>query len=202
VNQGLQRWGLLGLIGAGKTFAREILQSRGIATLDADQAARAAVDPATLRGRESLSRIVGHFGDSVLNVDGTLNRPLMRDWISRDEAARLWMEQTLHPVILDVLNEMIDQLKKSGASKVVVEGSRLVESGFSKSLHGLILVTASDSIRLRRVMERDGVTEEQVRAIFQIQNEKAWRAKATVIWTNDGSQEDLVSQIEEWIRRV
>jgi len=73
--------GLTGGIACGKTTCSQHIVEKGIPVIDADKIAREVVQP----GRGSWKLIKKHFGDDVLLPDGNLNRPKLREIISKDE---------------------------------------------------------------------------------------------------------------------
>ena len=99
--------GLTGGIGSGKTAVSDRFSELGIKVVDADVCARIVVEP----GKPALRSIVEHFGNDVLNPDGSLDRAKLRQIVFADEPARKWLETQLHPLIFD---EMWNQLQSAG----------------------------------------------------------------------------------------
>ncbi|NLC99527.1 MAG: dephospho-CoA kinase, partial [Gammaproteobacteria bacterium] len=81
--------GLTGGIGSGKSAAADAFVELGIATIDADHAARWVVEP----GRPALEHIVERFGADVLQADGQLNRAVLREHIFAEPEQRQWLER-------------------------------------------------------------------------------------------------------------
>ena len=183
-------------MGAGKSTAMQILKSRGIETVDTDFLARQVVDSQTAAGREAVKQLAQSFGSQILNDDGhSLDRARLRDRISSNAKDRDELESILHPLILKGLTELQRGWETQGLPVAFVEGTRLVESGYVHSLSGCILVTADEALRFDRVMNRSGLTREQARALFQLQNESFMRKACQVVWENHGHAGDLESQI-------
>src|SRR5690606_31146619 len=85
--------GLTGGIGSGKSAVAERFRALGILVVDADQAARAVVEP----GTPALAAIAEHFGSGVIQADGGLDRAALRKLVFDDADQRRWLEQLLHP---------------------------------------------------------------------------------------------------------
>jgi len=85
--------GITGGIGSGKTATTHYFQQLGITVIDADVVSRQVVEP----GSTALSAIQAHFGDSVIQADGTLNRRALRNIVFDVPEERLWLEQLTHP---------------------------------------------------------------------------------------------------------
>ena len=86
--------GLTGGIGSGKSTVAEAFAKLGINAVDADLASRAVVEP----GMPALKNITEHFPNSdIIQPNGQLNRPLLRQIIFTDAEEKLWLETLLHP---------------------------------------------------------------------------------------------------------
>ena len=88
--------GITGGIGSGKSAVTRELEQLGIEVVDADIVARDVVKP----GEKALEDITAHFGNHLLTSAGDLNRAALRTLIFDDPAARKWLEERLHPIIL------------------------------------------------------------------------------------------------------
>ncbi|MDE0989687.1 MAG: dephospho-CoA kinase, partial [Pseudomonadales bacterium] len=69
--------GLRGGIGTGKSTVSDLFADAGIVVADADISARTVVEP----GKPAYEAIVERFGESVLQKDGTLDRPVLRELV-------------------------------------------------------------------------------------------------------------------------
>jgi dephospho-CoA kinase len=198
----MEVWGITGLIGAGKSTALRHLAERGYPIVDADRAARAAVDPSTPTGRAAVREVAEVFGESVLDAAGTgIDRAALRARLARSgtgSGERDRLERILHPRIRALLLATI-QSWPSSARLGFVEGSRIVESGLTQSLAGCILVTAPAELRLARVQARDGVSEESVRGIMRLQDEARLRGGCGILWENAGDERALQALVDTFV---
>ena len=93
--------GLRGGIGTGKSTVSDLFADAGIVVADADISARTVVEP----GKPAYEAIVERFGESVLQKDGTLDRPVLRELVFSNNDHRLFVEKQTHSSIVeDLLN--------------------------------------------------------------------------------------------------
>lgn len=177
---------LTGGIGSGKSAVAARLSQKGVPVLDADQVTRELVIP----GQVAFHEILDHFGPSVLEKDGTLDRSALREIIFRDPSCRRILEAILHP---RVLSHMQDWLACQGnAPYAVLVIPLLLETGQTKQTNRILVVDSDPDAQIARVVQRDGQTRDQVLAILNAQADpSARRAVATEIIENNGSLDDL-----------
>ena len=196
----MKTWGLTGGIASGKSTVLKELFKLGAQVVDADEVAREVVNPFTQVGKETLAKIAAAFGRSVIGPDLSLDRAKLRDLIAQNPASQAQLEAIMHPVILLEIKKMVDGARKHGAQCVVIEGTRLIESGFADQLDGLLFVEAPDEARIARAMSRDKVSRESVEKIAKIQNTDLMKQKAHFTIVNDGDEAHLKAQVEQFFR--
>jgi len=149
--------GITGGIGSGKTTLSKSLREVSYDVYDSDLEARRLQNenPEIIKGLKKL------FGSEIYTPQG-LDRPKLAEIVFADQSLLLQLNAIVHPVIrLDFEN----WVKQHQSHKFVfVESAIMLESGFSKLVNKIILVTASEQLRIERVVKRDGITEEQVKA--------------------------------------
>ena len=168
-----QPWilGLTGGIGSGKTAAAAHFASLGIHTVDADHAARWVVEP----GRPALTAIAEHFGEQVLQADGSLDRAALRQRIFQQPQERQWLEQLLHPLIRQ---ELASNLQQASSPYAILVAPLLVESPALRAMtQRLLVVDIPSELQIQRTMQRDGNSEAQVRAILAAQASREERLR-------------------------
>ena len=181
--------GLTGGIGSGKSTAAAFLKQRGVPVLDADAYARAALDP----GTKGFFETVALFGPDVVREDGTLDRKAIADRVFSDGTLRQMLNAIVHPIVADGMQRDTADLD---APLVVWEVPLLFESGFDAYCDRTVAVCAEESIRIERIVQRDGCTAEQAKARIRAQitdEERSMRATDTV--RNDGAPGELEHQI-------
>jgi dephospho-CoA kinase len=179
------RIGLTGGIASGKSTVAARFMELGVPVIDADEAARAVVEP----GQPGLAAVIQRFGSSVLATDGTLNRGMLRNLVFAHTQSRRDLETILHPLIRA---EMERRASLAVGPYTVMAIPLLVEGGSLDRVDRILVVDVDEAIQVRRVMARDHCSEEQARAILSAQASRADRKKAADdVVENSGSVSNL-----------
>jgi len=192
------RIGLSGGIGAGKSTVSSTLRDLGAIVVDGDVIAREVVEP----GTEGLAKLVETFGEQILSDDGSLNRPALAAIAFTDDVKRQTLNGIVHPLVGKRRSELIEA---AADDAVIVEDiPLLVESGMGPLFPLVIIVNADEDLRVKRLIEHRGFTEQDARARIAAQaTEEQRRAVADVWLDNTGSADELVDQVRElWYRRI
>jgi dephospho-CoA kinase len=198
VARGLKVLGLTGGIGSGKSTVARLLADLGVPVLDADQLARAVVEP----GRPAHADITAAW-PAVIDGAGGIDRKRLAAIVFADPKARKRLEAITHPRIAARAEERFADLARAGHPLAVYEASLLVESSRQRDFDGLIVVTVSPETQLRRVLVRGGLTEDEARARIAAQLPLADKAAAaTHIIDNDGAPEATRAQVERLVASV
>jgi dephospho-CoA kinase len=183
--------GLTGGIGAGKSTVARLLAERGALVLDADEAARAVVEP----GTEGLAEIVEGFGGQVLAADGTLDRARLAELVFADESRRTALNAIVHPKVRAWMAERAAAAPEG--SIVVQDIPLLVEGGLVPLFDHVVVVDAGDEVRLARLESR-GMAPEQARARMAAQAPRERRnAAADTLIDNSGGRAELDRAVAE-----
>ncbi|MFA5495977.1 MAG: dephospho-CoA kinase [Porticoccaceae bacterium] len=183
--------GLTGGIGCGKSVVAERFQHLGITVVNADIASRKVVEP----GMPALSAIARHFGGDILLADGNLDRAALRARIFADPAAKLWLEQLLHPLIGEWIQR---QLAVASGPYVILESPLLLETSQHRRVDRVLVVDVAEATQIARASARDSTSEEQINAIMASQLSRLKRlAMADDIIDNSGSLESLDAQVAQ-----
>ena len=183
--------GISGGIGSGKTAATDYFQRLGIDVIDADIVAREIVQV----GEPALAAIAEHFGQHILQADGTLNRAALREIVFADPAQRKALEAITHPAIRQRLHE---QCLAAQSPYAILASPLLWESGQASLTQRSLLIDVSEETQLARASQRDGVSEAQIRAIMAAQWTREQRlAAADDVISNEGSVAELQQQIND-----
>ncbi|MCR4994273.1 MAG: dephospho-CoA kinase [Bacteroidales bacterium] len=182
--------GITGGIGSGKSYvAAWLAQHYHIPFYNCDlEARRLMLTPSVRR------RITALVGDEAYLPDGQLNKPLLAAYVFSDEAHTAAINAIVHP---EVKRDVRDwSARQNGLA--LVESAILIEAGFCDAVDRLIVVEAPLDVRIRRACQRDGVSEEQVRArIAHQMTDEARRPYADLVVVNDGS--DFRTQLSFFI---
>ena len=182
--------GLTGGIGSGKSAAAQCFVDLGVHLVDADHAARWVVEP----GRPALAQIAEHFGASVLQADGTLNRSALRELIFEDPQQRVWLESLLHPLIRE---EIRQYLARAESAYAILVSPLLLETSQHQMVQRVLVIDVPESVQIERTVLRDKTNEEQVRAILKAQASREERlSRADDVIVNDRDPAWLKSEVE------
>jgi dephospho-CoA kinase len=184
------RIGLTGGIASGKSTVARLFTDLRVPVIDADVAARAVVAP----GMPGLARVIERFSPGVLAQNGELNRRALRDLIFSNPGARRDLESILHPLIRADMERSADQ---AVGPYIVMAIPLLIEGGPSDRVDRILVVDVDEAVQLQRVMERDGCTAEQARAILASQASRSARlAAADDVLQNTGTVTDLRQAVD------
>ena len=187
--------GLTGGIGSGKTAASDHFQHLGIEIVDADIASRVVVEP----GRPALIKIAEHFGDSILQDDGTLDRATLRSKIFSNPNDKQWLESLLHPLIAE---EIAAGLNNAQSPYVIFVSPLLVESSQKEFCTRLLIIDVPEDVQLSRTMTRDDNDAEQVKRIIASQASRQQRlAIADDVIENTQGLSELHTAVENLHRQ-
>jgi len=152
--------GITGGIGTGKGLATEFFRNRGAAIIDADEIARELMQP----GSQILADIVAEFGRCMLREDGSLDRRRLARRVFGDPRAVRKLNEITHPPIKDEIQRRIEKLRREQTTGVAfLVAPLLLEAGLGGTVDHLLVMTADEEKRVRRVVARDRVSEEEVR---------------------------------------
>lgn len=190
--------GLTGGIGCGKSTVADLFRELKVPVIDSDQIARELVAP----HQPAYEAIVNHFGNSVLNDQGNLNRAKLRSLIFENQEERIWLENLLHPLAKDEILRLSQKISEGHYSDVhiqkyiVVEIPLLIEAHFEHAVDRILVIDCNESIQIERVARRDGIPTEAVQSIVNAQTERAVRlSKAHDVLLNEGTKEELKSKV-------
>lgn len=187
--------GLTGGIGSGKSAVAALLRAHGAVINDLDQNARDVVGP----GSEGLRKIVERFGDGVLLPDGSLNRPALSAAVfNGDDQARMDLNKITHPLIAQLSREQVQRAKDElGDQAIIITDSPLLfESKSERGFIAVIVVEAPTELRITRLAEGRGISEEEARKRIAVQvSDEHRRAGARWLIVNDGDLDALAAKV-------
>lgn len=154
--------GLTGGIGSGKTAASDYFKQLGITVVDADVVARLVV----AKGSPALASIAQHFGDSVLHSNGELHRAQLRDIIFQDPAQKQWLEQLLHPLIRQTIEQ---QLTEATGPYAIFVSPLLLETNQHQLCDRILVIDVPEATQLQRACGRDHNNPAQIQRIIDSQ---------------------------------
>jgi dephospho-CoA kinase len=195
----VRRIALTGGIATGKSHVRARLAQLGVPTIDADVLARDVV----AIGTPGLAAVVTRFGDDVLCPDGSLDRARLAEIVFTDPAARRDLEAIVHPQVRRLTDHWFESLDPSVHPFAVADVPLLFEAGRDKDFDTIIVVACNPETQVKRVMHRDGASEEQARRRLAAQwpiSDKVRRADFVI--ETEGTVDDTNRQIDELLVRL
>ena len=183
--------GLTGGIGSGKSTVAHLFGARGAAIIDTDHIAHQLTQTAGL----AIAPIRQAFGPDFIAADGSLDRARMREVVFSDPERKKQLESILHPLIRQETERAA--CTTPGAYVMFVVPLLVESDSWRQRVTRVLVVDCPEEIQLQRVMQRNGLSETQVRAIMSTQVNRATRlAAADDILLNDGHTEDLPALVD------
>ena len=190
--------GITGGIGSGKSEVTKLLRQKGYTVIDADEVSRDASSP----GSEALRRLRERLGDDVFLPDGSLNRKKLAALMFANDDILVAVNDIFHPDIFSRIETIAKETVPLKDSPVFISVPLLFETNTDGMMDEVWLVTADEHIRLKRVLERGGMSESDIRARMAAQMpEDEKRSKAGVIIENNGTLEELYEVVEKLLNR-
>ncbi|MBI4445127.1 MAG: dephospho-CoA kinase [Acidobacteria bacterium] len=190
--------GLTGGIACGKSHTLRELRKLGAYTIDADQIAHDVIQ----RGQPAYEAVVNHFGREILDAQGSIDRGKLGKIVFSDASARQRLNELVHPHVLaqeeHLKQEILDNATRLRSPILVVDAALMVEVGSYRRYEVLIVVYCHPAIQLKRLMSRDGLSEED--ALRRIQSQMPLLEKikyADYIIENSRKLSDTNHQIKQ-----
>lgn len=191
--------GLTGPTGAGKGEAAALLQKAGVPVVDTDGLAREVTAP----GHPCLSELAAAFSPAILREDGSLDRRALAAVAFATAEGAATLNAITHPHIIARAGEMLEGFWAEGARIAAVDAPLLFESGMDKICDRTVAVLAPAAVRLARIMQRDGLSEEQAAARMNAQPDEAYYTdRADDVIYNNGDLAAFQDSVCAWIARV
>ena len=184
--------GITGGIASGKSTVTNFLRQKGFEVVDADALVHQLQKP----GGRLYQILVEHFGEKVLLEDGELNRPLLASLIFSNSEEREWSKQTQGQIIREELGSLRDKLAQT-EDIFFMDIPLLFEQDYASWFDETWLVYVRRDTQLDRLMNRDQLSKESAETRLASQWPLEEKKKfATYILDNNGSREQLLSQVE------
>lgn len=175
------RVGLTGGIASGKSTISALFEKLGVSVIDTDSISRELMHI----GQPAYLRVVEHFKTNILNSDKSINRSKLRQKVFNQPQQKRWLEQMIHPLILDRSEQAMQQLTGSGYALLVVP--LMFETGFDKLVDFVIAIDCPAPVQRSRLMQRDGIDEQLAAKMIesQIDNDQRCGLSDYVIHNRD-----------------
>ncbi|PYG03086.1 MULTISPECIES: dephospho-CoA kinase [unclassified Thioalkalivibrio] len=179
----MERAGLTGGIGSGKSRVAALFAEQGIPVLDADRVTRELQEP----GQPLHGAIVEHFGPGILDPRGHLDRRALATRVFADSEEREALEAIVHPAVRDEIHARLKNSSREAPYALIVV-PLLFEAGWETDFFHVLTVECTPEEQIERVTRRDDRTREEVRAIMerQLGTDARRRRADTCIDNHDG----------------
>ena len=197
--------GLTGPSGAGKGLFCTELKGYGIESIDADAVYHSLLVPPS----PCLDALSREFGKDILTEEGTLNRRRLADIVfspenAEEKSARIArLNAITHGYVMRRTAEILKGHEERGVKAVILDAPALYEAGADEQCDLLVTVIASKETRLRRIVERDGISpldaEKRIRAQHP---DEFYTARAHKVFSNDGTEDEFRSAVRTYYEDV
>ncbi len=185
--------GLTGPTGAGKSSLWMACFDFNLALVDCDRVAREAVE----KGTEGLKALCEAFGYEILNADGTLNRKKLASIAFASPDKTELLNNTIFPFIKVLV------LKEAEYGNTLLDAPTLFESELDKVCFKTIAILADKDIRLKRIIERDNLTEEE--ALLRMnagKDDEYYIERADYVLYNNGDECEFLHQFTKLLEEI
>ena len=184
--------GLTGGIATGKSTVGKLLRHKGIEVISSDELAHRAIMP----GESGYDKIVTEFGREIILPDGEIDRRLLGEIVFKNDNARKRLEQIVHPIVINGIQQDLKRCSKRGIKLAVVEVPLLFEVGLTELFDYIWVVSSTLERQLQRLLERDRLTEAQARERITTQlSLKEKERRADVVIENNNGLDSLEKQV-------
>lgn len=183
---------LTGGIGSGKTTIANLFAQLNVPIIDADIIAREVVEPNT----PALAKISHHFGEQILNDEGSLNRRKLRDIVFHDEKQKIWLNQLLHPLIQQ---ETLKQFAECKSPYLIWVIPLLIENKLTHYADRILVIDVSRETQIERTMKRDNADRQLTENILNAQVDRQTRLSYADDVINN---EDAIEQVAHIVQQL
>jgi dephospho-CoA kinase len=183
--------GLTGGIGCGKTTVANLFAGWGVPIIDADVIAHDLVQP----HQPALAKIQENWGDRMLNADGSLCRPCLRELVFSHPEEKQKLEAIMHPLIFQTMQTAIKQID---AQYCLLAIPLLFETQMTQLVDRILVVDCPVESQIRRVEKRDHLPLGQIQAIIASQVSREYRiSHADDLIENTENNGKLAEQVKK-----
>ncbi len=183
------RVGLTGGFATGKSFVGRALVDLGCHLLQADQVGHAVLAP----DGEAYAAVIAEFGRGIVDADGTIARKRLGEIVFAHPEKLARLNALVHPAVFARQEAWFAQLPPHAIA--IVEAAIMIETGSYRRYDRIILTVCRQELQIARAMERDHLTETQVRERLARQMPESEKRKyAHFVIDTSGTPEETLDQ--------
>ena len=191
--------GLTGGIASGKSTADDFFKKKNIPIFDSDLIAHKIMEV----GQAGYQAVVDYFGSKILTDNQTINRRKLGEIVFNDQAKLKKLNSLTHPLVHQEIKRQMEQYRLNQEKLVVIDVPLLFESGFESLCDGVLVISISPELQLKRLMKRNNFTEKE--ALSRINNQMPLSEKekrATYVVANTGTINDLEKKLSDLLQKI
>lgn len=186
--------GITGSSGSGKSLASKVFEKRGFHIIDLDKLSRET----SASGSLCVEEIADKFGKEILLSDGGLNRRALGEIVFRNRDKLELLNGITHKYILEAMNVQISRVQ----GDILIDAPLLFEANLDKICDFTVGIIAQREEQIRRICERDGISEETAVARLDKQHTNDYfEQKCSYIIENSGNEEELAEKVNALIEK-
>ena len=190
--------GITGGMGSGKSTASNFFKDKGAVIFDADQESKTFLHS----NIETQKKIIDTFGRK-LEKNNQLDLKKLAEFVFSNKKYQLLLNKIIWPEVYSLIKSSIDRAIKNNTTLFIVDAALVVESEYTILFDSILLITAPENIRLKRILARDNISIEQIKNRISLQMpDKEKKALSDFTIDNCGSLSEFSNDLEKYYRSI
>jgi dephospho-CoA kinase len=199
----MQKIGLTGGIGSGKTTVAKLFEMLGVPVFYADLEAH------YIRSRTEISeQIIQYFGSSIL-TENQIDKHKLADVIFNNPHALCWLNALIHPLLKKEFDKWCNDVETKYTSFannpipfVIMDAALIFEANFQYLFDKIIVVDAPENLRISRVMKRENICEQEVLQRINSQMSADEKLQKADIVIQNNEHHSLIEQVSNIMSNI
>ena len=198
LRENLTVFGITGGTGCGKTTALQVIGAMGGLVIDCDE----VYHTLGATSAELREKLIARFGPAPY-ATGVLDTKPIGEIVFRDPKALAELNAITHSAVKDEIDRRLEDWAMSGGTLAAIDAIALIESGAAEKCSHLVGITAPKDVRMRRIMARDGISEDYARARIESQQpDEFYKQNCDKILENAGTPEAFAAHCKQYFTEV
>lgn len=187
----MYKLGITGGIGSGKSIVCNYLSNKGASIFDSDKESKELL----LHNNSLQKKIINTFGSHV-TYNNELDFSKLASYVFQKKSLQKKLNSIIWPKVFELIKIAAIKEKKNQTKLFIVEAALLIEANYNDYFDSILLITASEPTRIKRVLKRNNIPEEQIQQRIKLQmSDEEKKLYAQNIIDNNGSFENLYQKI-------